>query len=139
MNIMRLRQTATPNLFCLEGRIAFITGAGGYLGKDMAEALCEAGAYVIVNGRTSGRIKELAEALQAKGYQVKEAIFDVRNESELQRLFDWIKERHGKLGSVPVTCETPRKRRKNKRAFVPITRYRDTTSFSLSLPGLSWI
>ena len=30
-------------------------------------------------------------------------------------------------GSVPVTCETPRKRRKNKRAFVPITRYRDTT------------
>ena len=30
-------------------------------------------------------------------------------------------------GSVPVTCETPRKRRKNKRAFAPITRYRDTT------------
>jgi len=32
-----------------------------------------------------------------------------------------------KDGSVPVTCETPRKRRKNKRAFAPITRYRDTT------------
>ena len=31
------------------------------------------------------------------------------------------------LGSVPVTCETPRKRRENKRAFAPITRYRDTT------------
>src|SRR5262245_52406157 len=30
-------------------------------------------------------------------------------------------------GSVPVTCETPRKCRKNKRAFAPITRYRDTT------------
>jgi hypothetical protein len=30
-------------------------------------------------------------------------------------------------GSVPVMCETPRKRRKNKRVFAPITRYRDTT------------
>ena len=31
------------------------------------------------------------------------------------------------FGSVPVTCETPRKHRKNKRVFAPITRYRDTT------------
>src|SRR3989442_15684199 len=30
-------------------------------------------------------------------------------------------------GSVPVTCEIPQKRRKNKRVFAPITRYRDTT------------
>jgi hypothetical protein len=39
--------------------------------------------------------------------------------------------------SVPVKCETPRKRRKNKRAFAPITRYRDTTDFPgiLSLKG----
>ena len=43
-----------------------------------------------------------------------------------------------KQGSVPVTCETPRKRRKNKRAFAPITRYRDTTKIrdsTLMLPG----
>src|SRR5712691_772089 len=33
------------------------------------------------------------------------------------------------LGSVPVTGETPRKHRKNKRVSVPITRYRDTTQF----------
>jgi hypothetical protein len=33
-------------------------------------------------------------------------------------------------GSVPVTCETLRKRRKNKRAFAPNTRYRDTTEIS---------
>src|ERR1700675_2681849 len=32
-----------------------------------------------------------------------------------------------RVGSVPVTCETPRKRRKNKRVFAPITRYSDTT------------
>src|SRR5438128_8530881 len=33
------------------------------------------------------------------------------------------------FGSVPVTCEPPRTRRKNKRVFAPITRYRDTTRF----------
>jgi hypothetical protein len=38
------------------------------------------------------------------------------------------------FGSVPVTCETPRKYRKNKSAFPPITRYRDTTRFSACSP-----
>src|SRR5712691_2454071 len=35
----------------------------------------------------------------------------------------------GRPGSVPVTGETPRKHRKNKPVFAPITRYRDTTHF----------
>src|SRR4029453_15715804 len=52
---------------------------------------------------------------------------------------------HCKKGSVPVTCETPRKNRKNKRAFAPITRYRDTTKFCAwdaflcSLPALTCV
>ena len=47
------------------------------------------------------------------------------------------------LGSVPVTCETPRKRRKNKRAFALITRYRDPTENQASScpcqPRLLWL
>src|SRR5262249_541293 len=38
-------------------------------------------------------------------------------------------------GSVPVTCDTPQKRRKNKRVFAPITRYTDTTKRRAQCPG----
>lgn len=100
MNKAGLRQTATPDLFCLEGRVALITGAGGYLGKAMSEALCQAGAHVIINGRTAEKIKELADKLTAKGYRVTEAVFDIKDENALQRLFDSIKEQHGKLDII---------------------------------------
>ncbi len=38
----------------LEGRTAFITGAGGHLGTSMTLALAEAGAHVIVNTVSPG-------------------------------------------------------------------------------------
>ena len=61
---------------------------------------------------------------------------DAMPEEERQELAEWERPHLGRcgydgtlLGSVPVTCEPPRKRRKNKRVFAPITRYRDTTEF----------
>ena len=67
----------TANLFDLHGRIAFVSGAAGHLGKPMARALCEAGAHVILNGRDDAKLKDFENELKAKGHSVEHAAFDV--------------------------------------------------------------
>lgn len=64
-------------LFRLDGRTAFVSGAAGHLGCAMAEALCEAGAHVIVNGRDETRLEELVQALGSRGGSAEAAAFDV--------------------------------------------------------------
>lgn len=48
----------TPSSFSLEGRVALVTGAGRGLGFEMARALAEAGAQVVLNGRDASRLEE---------------------------------------------------------------------------------
>jgi NAD(P)-dependent dehydrogenase (short-subunit alcohol dehydrogenase family) len=69
--------TARPNLFRLDGRVAFVSGAAGHLGRSMARALCEAGAHVVLNGRNDAKLKEFEDALRGEGHSVERAAFDV--------------------------------------------------------------
>lgn len=61
----------------LDGRTAFVTGAGRGIGFCTAEALAEAGANVILSGLDDGTLDEAVEALAAKGYRVKSMVLDV--------------------------------------------------------------
>jgi NAD(P)-dependent dehydrogenase (short-subunit alcohol dehydrogenase family) len=63
--------------FDLRGRIAFVSGAAGHLGKPMVRTLCEAGAHVILNGRDDAKLKAFAEELHAQGRSAECAAFDV--------------------------------------------------------------
>lgn len=65
------------DLFRLNGRTAFISGASGHLGRAMALCLSDAGAHVIANGRNRDRLEELAKAIEARGGSVETAIFDI--------------------------------------------------------------
>jgi NAD(P)-dependent dehydrogenase (short-subunit alcohol dehydrogenase family) len=65
------------NLFRLDGKIAFVSGAAGHLGRPMVRALCEAGAHVILNGRDNGKLKDFEDALRGEGHSVERAAFDV--------------------------------------------------------------
>lgn len=67
----------TAEYFDLRGRIAFVSGAAGHLGKPMVRALCEAGAHVILNGRDDAKLKAFAEELHAQGRSAECAAFDV--------------------------------------------------------------
>src|SRR6185437_9506993 len=55
------------NLFRLDGRTAFVTGASSGLGVTFAEALSAAGAHVVLAARREDRLHELANRIQATG------------------------------------------------------------------------
>jgi len=63
--------------FRLGGRRALITGSSAGLGLAIAQALGEAGAQVILNGRTADRLAQARAALAAQGIDARDSVFDV--------------------------------------------------------------
>jgi NAD(P)-dependent dehydrogenase (short-subunit alcohol dehydrogenase family) len=76
------------DLFRLDGCIAFVSGAAGHLGREMATALCEQGAHVIVNGRDDARLAAFESELLGKGYSVERVVFDVGDAASVREFFD---------------------------------------------------
>jgi gluconate 5-dehydrogenase len=66
-----------PKAFDLTGRRALITGGGQGIGLALARALAQAGAAVVLNGRTAAKLEAAAAALAAEGHKAEIAPFDV--------------------------------------------------------------
>jgi NAD(P)-dependent dehydrogenase (short-subunit alcohol dehydrogenase family) len=79
------------DLFRLDGRVAFVSGAAGHLGRAMTEALCGAGAHVIVNGRDDAKLKDLEGELKAGGASIERAAFDVADFARVRDFFGQLK------------------------------------------------
>lgn len=75
-------------LFSLKGRSALVTGSSRGLGLAIATGLAEAGASLILNGVNSDRLQESVAALQAKGFSVTGAAFDVTDEAAVVAAFE---------------------------------------------------
>jgi NAD(P)-dependent dehydrogenase (short-subunit alcohol dehydrogenase family) len=75
------------DLFRLDGRVAFVSGAAGHLGSAMTRALTDAGAEVIVNGRNAERLGAFAATLRDRGATVRCAAFDIGNAAEVHAFF----------------------------------------------------
>ncbi len=80
-------------LFDLTGKTAMITGGSRGLGKDMAKALAEAGAKVVINGQNLETLQKTAEEFAAAGYQVETSPFDVRDEASVVAAFEKLDEK----------------------------------------------
>lgn len=83
-------------LFCLEGRVALVTGAAGYLGRSISNILAEAGANVVLNGR-SEKVTELARELKGRGLKASAAVFDVTDEREVGTAVKKVGAEYGRL------------------------------------------
>jgi len=74
--------------FRIDGRIAFVSGAAGHLGRAMSRILCEAGAHVILNGRDESRLKDFEGELRADGLSCERAAFDVCDFDRVRAFMD---------------------------------------------------
>lgn len=63
--------------FGLRGRTVFISGAAGHLGRAMAIGCAQAGAHVILNGRTAAKLEAFAGELAGQGLSASVAAFDI--------------------------------------------------------------
>lgn len=86
-----------PDLFSLDGRVALVTGASRGLGLAMAEALGQAGALVVLNGRTPETLEAATESLRAKGLKAEAVAFDVTDTPAAREAVGRIAGEHGRL------------------------------------------
>jgi gluconate 5-dehydrogenase len=64
-------------LFGLGGRIALVTGSSAGIGEGLARGLAEAGAHVVVNGRTAAKVDAVVASIGAAGGLAHGSVFDV--------------------------------------------------------------
>ncbi|MGP1630392.1 MAG: SDR family oxidoreductase [Giesbergeria sp.] len=86
-------------LFDLRGKTALVTGGSRGLGLQMAHALGEAGAKVMVSSRKAADLEQAVAQLQAAGIDARWVAADCAQESELHRLADETMER---LGAIDI-------------------------------------
>lgn len=68
----------------LAGKRAVVTGGGRGIGRSIALALAEAGADVVVSGRTASEIEAVAEELRGMGRRAEAIVCDVTDPEQVQ-------------------------------------------------------
>ena len=91
--------TPIQHLFNLEGRTALVTGGSRGLGLQIAEALGEAGAKILLTSRKAGDLEEAAAHLQAKGIDTRWVAADASVPEDAQRV---VAEAMQRLGQIDI-------------------------------------
>ncbi len=81
----------------LEGKVAWITGAGTGIGLAGAQALAEAGATIVMSGRRKDVLDTEAARLSAAGANVSVEVLDVSRAEDVQRVARAVLDRHGQV------------------------------------------
>ena len=84
-------------LFDLRGKTALVTGGSRGLGLQMAHALGEAGARIMLSSRKAADLEEAMAELQAGGIDARWIAADCAVETDIRRLADQTLERMGRV------------------------------------------
>jgi NAD(P)-dependent dehydrogenase (short-subunit alcohol dehydrogenase family) len=81
----------------LNGKIALVTGGSGRVGGGVAQGLGEAGATVYLTARTLFSLEEAVKEVEAVGGIAFPIQCDHKNDREVKKVFEHIKEKQGRL------------------------------------------
>ncbi len=82
------------------GKIALVTGASRGIGFGIAQALFDAGCSVVVCGRNATAIQAAAIRFSGEPHRILAVPADVGSEADVERLFDLIQSKFGRLDIV---------------------------------------
>jgi len=99
---------SVSNQFRLDGRVCFVSGATGHLGRVMAQGLASAGAHVLVNGRNSHSVAEQVSELRGSGFEASPACFDITDRGAVSAFLERISRERGRLDVVVNNASTGR-------------------------------
>lgn len=83
--------------FDLAGRVAIVTGAGKSIGRATACALADAGADVVVSGRTAEGLEAVLGEVESRGRHALPVVCDVTVPANVRRLVESCLARFGRL------------------------------------------
>ena len=89
--------TPVSKLFDLSGQVALVTGGSRGLGLQLAEALGEAGAKIMLTARKADELEQAVAELQDKGIDARWIAADSSVPQEIQRVVDETMQRLGQI------------------------------------------
>ena len=89
--------TPVQQLFDLKGQAALVTGGSRGLGLQIAEALGEAGAKIMLTSRKAADLEEAAAELQDRGIDARWIAADASHPADIQRVVAETMERSGHI------------------------------------------
>ena len=84
----------------LEGQVVVVSGAGAGLGRESALEMLRLGATVVGCGRRAEPLAETAELAAGLPGSFEHETLDIREEEPVERFFDALLERHGRLDTL---------------------------------------
>lgn len=86
--------------FLLENRVILLTGAAGYLGSAMAKGMVDAGAIVLLAGRTKEKLDKLKDEIVLTGGCAQSLVFDIGDTTSHANVISEIQEEYGRLDGI---------------------------------------
>jgi NAD(P)-dependent dehydrogenase (short-subunit alcohol dehydrogenase family) len=90
-------------LFGFDGQVAVVIGGTGALGGTLCEGLAQAGAHVVVAGRSEERGNERVDAIKKLGGAASFVSVDATSRESVQTLLDTLVKQHGRVHAA-VNC-----------------------------------
>ncbi|MGH8113198.1 MAG: SDR family oxidoreductase [Rhodanobacteraceae bacterium] len=80
----------------LDGKVAWITGAGSGIGQAGALALAQAGARIVVSGRRADALRETCRQINDVGGEAEQIALDVADKGQVTRASKWLLKHYGR-------------------------------------------